>query len=204
MPDADDGTDGEDRRAQAAFAGKRFPPGRSLRTALRVRLDMNISCMPGRTRRPWTASRPAWQRHSHMARRQVSHFKVQPLHRGAGEVVLAPRCLGGLSLRTAEFYSGPSRARFSALALCRMFSRCSKHGPGQDDRRILRAVVCRWTSECFSSDVREQPAGGLQVWCPTNRRAAGTDSRAKEKKQMSVLRTVTTAVFSLALVGVAF
>jgi len=32
----------------------------------------------------------------------------------------------------------------------------------------------------------------------------GRDSRAKEKKQMSVLRTVTTAVFSLALVGVVF
>ena len=49
MPDADVGIDEEDRRAQAAFAGKRFPPGRSLRTALRVRLAMNITCMPGRT-----------------------------------------------------------------------------------------------------------------------------------------------------------
>jgi len=39
-----------------------------------------------------------------------SASQVQPLHLCAGEVPLAPRCLGGLSLRAAGFCSGPSRA----------------------------------------------------------------------------------------------
>ena len=48
------------------------------------------------------------------------------------------------------------------LALCRMSSRCSKHGSGRDGRRALRAVVCRWTSECLWSVVCDQPVGGVQ------------------------------------------
>jgi hypothetical protein len=76
-------------------------------------------------------------------------------------IPLPPRQLSGLSLRIARvlFWTisryEPSAAPASErggrqdlalrvsrlLALCRMSSRCSKHGSGRDDRRALRAVV---------------------------------------------------------------
>ncbi|MGB7760166.1 MAG: hypothetical protein WBL61_10065 [Bryobacteraceae bacterium] len=48
------------------------------------------------------------------------------------------------------------------------------------------------------------PRRGLQAWCPTEPGAGRTVCRSKEKKKMSVLRTVTATVFSLALLGVVF
>jgi LPXTG-motif cell wall-anchored protein len=44
----------------------------------------------------------------------------------------------------------------------------------------------------------------LQAGCPTERRAGRTDSRVKEKEQMSFLKTVPATVFCLTLLGAVF
>jgi len=65
-------------------------------------------------------------------------------------------------------------------------------------------LMGRWSSECFSSVVCNQLAAGLWARCATERTAGNTDLSEKEKKQMSILRTVTTTVFCLALSGSVF
>jgi hypothetical protein len=61
----------------------------------------------------------------------------------------------------------------------------------------------RWTPECSSSIACGQPAEVCGHFADRAKPAA-REFRTKEQKQMSVLRTVTTSVFCLALTSVVF
>jgi hypothetical protein len=64
--------------------------------------------------------------------------------------------------------------------------------------------MCRWTSECSLFTVCGLPAEIFGHGARQSEGPVASGSRAKEKKQMNVLRTVTTTVFGLALMGAVF
>ena len=73
-----------------------------------------------------------------------------------------------------------------------------------DDSRVIRAVALRWTSECSSSTVCDQLAEDCRHCAHQSEEPAAQILEHKENKQMSVLRTATTTVFCLALMGSVF
>jgi len=146
---------------------------------------------PGRTSKAfWTAARPAWQRHSHMARRQVSHFKCSRCNRA-----LVSRASPTLPRRPEPPNRGilfwTISSRFSALALCRMFSRCSKHGPDRTTGAFFARSCADGPRNASRPTCANSQPEVLQVMVPTKSRAAGTDLEKGEEAE-SVLRTVTT------------
>src|ERR1035441_6043392 len=76
--------------------------------------------------------------------------------------------------------------------------------PKRDDSCVFSAGVCRWTSECISSVSAASPPRSCSRGARQSEQPIASEFKTKERKQMSVLRAVTTNVFCLALMGVVF